>query len=129
MAKRILAVEDEPDILECLEIILSTSGYFVDTSLTSLGIEQKITDFKPDLIILDIMLGACDGREICKAIKSNSKLKHIPIIMLSAHPDVVNSVSAYGANDFIAKPFDLNDLLYRVKINIAPEDIAPGIAC
>ena len=82
MAKRILAVEDERDILECLDIILSSSGYLVETSLTGLNIEQKILDFNPDLILLDIMLGSIDGREICRAIKTNRETRHIPVIMV-----------------------------------------------
>jgi DNA-binding response OmpR family regulator len=74
----------------------------------------KIETFKPDLILLDVLISGYDGRVICKQLKSNEETKHIPIIMFSAHPGAAATIADYGANDFISKPFDVDHLLKKV---------------
>ena len=118
MGKRILAVEDEEDILEILQYILEDSGYDVCGSQTAEGIFEKIEEFNPDLILLDIMIFGRDGREVCLALKNNERTKNIPVIMVSAHPDVVNTIEKVGANDFVPKPFDINKLLEKIECQL-----------
>lgn len=118
MQKKILAIEDEKDILEIIEFILENSGYLVKGSLTFEKIFEKIEEFKPDLILLDIMVFDQDGRLICQAIKENELTKNIPVIMVSAHPDIINTIKNAGADDFIGKPFDIDKLVEKVEKQI-----------
>lgn len=113
---KILVVDDDESILEAIELTLTIAGYDVETS-TKDGefINQRMTKDLPNLIILDVLLSGSDGRTICKNLKNNEKTKHIPIIMTSAHPDAKSTVFEVGANEFLAKPFDINDLLKMVK--------------
>lgn len=69
----------------------------------------------PDLILLDILLSGEDGREICQQLKSSARMKHIPVVLLSAHVKVHNAAERCGANAFLAKPFRMEELLEVVK--------------
>jgi DNA-binding response OmpR family regulator len=118
--RRILAVDDDHDILEVLQFILEDSGYKVDTLSDGHHLMDTIRDKHPDLILLDIMLGNMDGRELCKAIKKQATTHNIPIIMISASHNIGNTLNQEnGPNDFIAKPFDINVLLRSIKKNLA----------
>jgi DNA-binding response OmpR family regulator len=115
-AKKILVVDDDLDILDALQILLEFAGYDVKT--TEKGeYAENLRDTNgglPDLIILDVLLSGKDGRLICQKLKSQQDTKHIPIIMISAHPNAKQSVAAVGADDFMAKPFDVDELLAMV---------------
>lgn len=114
MTKKILIVDDDESILDALSLILTDADFTVEaTSKGSLTL-TTVDRFKPDLILLDVLISGWDGRKICKTLKSMDSTKNIPVIMISAHPSAERSVAECGANDFIAKPFDTNELLYRV---------------
>lgn len=113
MAK-ILVVDDDPDILSVMEILLSMKGFTVDVTLQGDHTFSKIETFKPDLILLDVLISGQDGRVICKEIKSNENLKHLPVLMLSAHPGAAATISDYGADGFISKPFDVDNLMRKI---------------
>lgn len=68
----------------------------------------------PDLIILDVLLSGKDGRELVKHLKRQEETKHIPVMMLSAHPSAKESVREAGAQDFVAKPFDIDVFLTKI---------------
>lgn len=114
---KILVVEDEAPIQELLQFNLERNKYrvkVVDSGEEGLTTAQQ---FKPDLILLDIMLPGADGLEVCKKLKSDSKTERIPIIMLTAlceEADVVTGLEL-GADDYITKPFSPRVLLARVK--------------
>jgi DNA-binding response OmpR family regulator len=75
----------------------------------------------PDLILLDIMLGSMDGRELCKEVKNTIATHDIPVILISASHNISNAMNQDGApNDFIAKPFDINNLLAKIKNQLRP---------
>jgi DNA-binding response OmpR family regulator len=112
--KKILVVEDEPDILEFLQVILEEEGYAVLTSDKGEFLEQLDNSNLPDLIIVDVLLSGKDGREIVKQMKSQEETKHIPVIMFSAHPSAEQTAREAGAEDFLAKPFDIDELLAKV---------------
>ena len=82
----------------------------------------KTYSVKLDCILLDVLISGHDGRVICKQLKSNRETSHIPVIMFSAHPGAAASIAEYGANDFIAKPFDVNNLMKKVnaQLGISP---------
>jgi DNA-binding response OmpR family regulator len=114
--RRILAVDDDHDILEVLQFILEDSGYKVDTISDGRLLMDAIKDKNPDLILLDIMLGNMDGRELCEKVKKEITMHHIPVVMISASHNVTGILNLEnGPNDFIAKPFDINVLLDTVK--------------
>ncbi len=112
--KRLLVVDDEPDILEFLEIILEEEGYEVATSDKGEYLEQLHNGGLPHLILVDVLLSGKDGREIVKYLKSNPETKHIPIIMFSAHPSARETARQAGADDFLEKPFQIEALLAKI---------------
>jgi DNA-binding response OmpR family regulator len=115
-AKYILVVDDDPDILDALRFMFEDEGYRVQTTEKG-DYAESLRDGNgglPDLIILDILLSGKDGRIICRKLKSQDDTKHIPIVMVSAHPDAEHSVREVGADAFVAKPFSIDDLLNTV---------------
>lgn len=112
--KKILVIDDDPDILEALQLILKTENYDTEVTTKSDEVYQKIKDFQPDLIVLDILLSGSDGRTICSTLKNKKSSLHIPIIMISAHPTASDSAKECGADSFIAKPFSVQELLEEI---------------
>jgi DNA-binding response OmpR family regulator len=116
VTKQILVVDDDPDILDAIEWVLEDAGYDVHTSEKGDYAENLHGDGGlPDLIILDVLLSSKDGRAICKLLKSRPDTQRIPIVMVSAHPSAAGSARAVGADDFVAKPFDIDVLLAAVE--------------
>lgn len=114
---KVLIVEDEHDIIEMVEYNLQQEGYkAVHAFNGEKGIELAKKE-KPDLIILDLMLPAIDGFEVCKALKQQRSTAHIPIIILSAKSRETDKVVGLelGADDYVTKPFSPRELLARVK--------------
>jgi len=112
--KRILVVDDEPDILEFLQVILEEEGYAVATSDKGEYLEQLHNGGLPNLVLVDVLLSGKDGREIVKHLKRQEETRHIPIIMFSAHPSAEGTARQAGADDFLAKPFGIEDLLAKI---------------
>lgn len=117
MAKKILIVDDEPDILTVTVTRLETSGYDIliaeDAEKALEMLKQKAA---PDLILLDLLLPKMQGGELCKKLKSDTQFKHIPVILFTASavriPEMVYEI---GADDYIRKPFDSEELLRKIK--------------
>ena len=114
MSQKILAVDDDNDILDALKHVLYYGGYEVVTLLNAENIFEEVEMYKPNLILLDVTLSGKDGRQVCKQLKTNTTTKEIPVIMISATPGLPKDILSCGAEDFIAKPFDINDLLHRI---------------
>ena len=112
--KKILVVDDERDILEFLQIILEEEGYEVTTTDKGEYLEKLRNGGLPDIILLDVLLSGKDGRDIVRFLKSQQETQHIPVIMLSAHPSAGETARKAGADDFVAKPFDIDDLLATI---------------
>lgn len=113
--KKILVVDDDPDILSVLEILLSMKGFEVASIARGDDAIPKVKSFKPDLVLLDVLISGHDGRVICKELKSTDETRNIPVIMLSAHPAAAEKMEEYAADGFIAKPFDVNYLLEKIR--------------
>src|SRR3569623_933902 len=110
--RRIIVVDDNEDILEIIKLILEGYDYEVVTLADGSLLFDNIRQFKPDLILLDIMLGNVDGRELCKAMRENDETKEIPVIFVSASHSLSERFMAMGSNvDFLAKPFDINEMI------------------
>ncbi|MES2829259.1 MAG: response regulator [Bacteroidota bacterium] len=116
MSRRILAVDDDNDIVDIIKIILEDEGYEVTTLTNGREVLTSIAMSRPDLILLDVMLGGIDGRDICRAIKADANTSDIPVVMISASHNLHNLLTEKGSpNDFIAKPFDIDYLVKKVK--------------
>lgn len=116
----ILIVDDTPKNIQLLGTVLKNVGYKIIVATSgeqALGILDKI---KPDLILLDVMMPDLDGYETCKIIKESEKLKHIPVIFLTAKTQPEDIVKGFqlGAADYIIKPFNSSELLARVKTHL-----------
>ena len=119
MSKRILAVDDDNDILDVIRIILEEEGYEVVTLANGKHVFDVVKENAPDLILLDVMLGGLDGRDICRALKEDDNYKTIPVVMISASHNLNNLLLMPGAPDnFLAKPFDIDHLLEMVKAQL-----------
>lgn len=114
MTTKVLIVDDDASVLEAITLILQDAGYLVDTTLKGEETYQKIVSFNPDIIMLDVLMSGHDGRDICHRIKMNKQTNQIPVIMMSAHPSASSSTLESGANDFLAKPFELDVLLEKI---------------
>ena len=118
MAKeKILVVDDEEDILELVRYNLSREGYKVTGSLTGEEALRKVRSDRFDLIVLDLMLPGMDGLAFTKTLKNDSRLRGIPIIMLTAKGEEADIVTGLelGADDYISKPFSPRVMIARVR--------------
>lgn len=113
MQKRILVVDDEEGILKLIQAILEDEGYSVQTGLDGRCLQNLQGDL-PDLILLDIMLGGEDGRDLCAQLKQREETRHIPVILCSAYfrGDIITYLA--GASTFLPKPFDIDDLINTI---------------
>ena len=112
--KNILVIEDDLDIGNILQMILTKNGYAVTILDNAAGIATTIKNNIFDLVCMDLLLNGRTSLEICRDIKNTPASAHIPVMMMSAHSDAKGSCLQAGAHDFIAKPFDLNDLLKKI---------------
>jgi len=115
--KKILVVDDEPDLLELVSYNLKKEGYKVVTAPDGEDALEKVRKGPFDLIILDLMLPGIQGVELCRMIRKNPKTEAVPIIMLTARGEVSDRVRGLetGADDYLVKPFNPKELLARVK--------------
>lgn len=111
MKKYIHVVEDNEDIRYIVEFFLSDYDYEVQLSANVKEFIASMDKPLPDLYLIDVMLPDGNGLEICKHIKTNLKTKHIPVIIMSAHSNEIEVKKDGCADDFMSKPFDLNDLV------------------
>ncbi len=116
----IMIVDDIPENLQVLGNNLDMAGYETAFATNGQDALQAIDELTPDLILLDVSMPDVDGFEVCRRLKANPKTAEIPIIFLTAHTDVENIVHAFsiGAGDYIAKPFQQEELLSRVSVHL-----------
>lgn len=117
MAKKILIIDDEPDLVDMLSFRLEAHGFGVVSALNGpTGLEKAKSD-KPDLILLDLMMPGMDGFQVAKRLKGDPNTAGIPIIVFTAavNPELSQRVSEIHALDYITKPFESKDLLEKVK--------------
>ena len=114
--KRILIVDDDDEIRELLEFDVRSSGYFVDSAKDGLEGLNKALNNTYDLILLDVMMPKMNGFDVCKNIRS-AKLS-IPILMLTAKGTIEDKTSGFdcGADDYLVKPFDVQEVLLRIRV-------------
>jgi DNA-binding response OmpR family regulator len=117
-SKRILIIEDEPDVVDLLTLHLRKSGEFTVSRATdgAAGV-RKAREESPALIILDLMLPKMPGLEVCKILKTDPATRHIPIIMLTAKAEEIDRIVGleFGADDYVTKPFSPREIILRIK--------------
>lgn len=114
---KILAVDDEVDLVETVRFPLEMEGFEVLVSYNGVDALDQVRKECPDLILLDLMLPKLDGYKVCRLLKFDERYKHIPILMLTAktqEKDVLLGIET-GADDYITKPFDIDKLIKKVK--------------
>lgn len=116
MGKRLLIIDDETNILEVLSIVFENEGYIVITSNSAVATADLVT-IKPDLILSDIrILGSSKtGLEICSEIKASRHYSHLPVILLSGESNIGVLARECGADAFIRKPFEIDELVNCIK--------------
>lgn len=107
---RILIIDDNEDILFMLQAVLQLKEYKVLIKNNIENLESFIRDISPQIILMDMLLGGADGREICKRLKADLALSYIPIIMISANSQAKAECFQAGASYFLEKPFEIKDL-------------------
>lgn len=117
ISKTILVVDDEKDIVELVAYNLLREGYQVAKAYDGDQALRYIRESQPDMVILDLMLPGIDGIEICRYIRKNTLTEKLPVIMLTAKSEAIDRVIGLeiGADDYITKPFNVRELLARVK--------------
>lgn len=118
MSPHILLVEDESDLVQTLRYRLEKEGYQVSASLTGQGgLDLAQGPERPDLILLDLMLPDLPGTEVCRQLRAEKSTRAIPVIMLTAMGDEIDRVVGFevGADDYMAKPFSMRELLLRIR--------------
>jgi DNA-binding response OmpR family regulator len=116
--EKVLIVDDNSDILWVVETVLKRYGFEVMALPKGENVVRKTKSFLPNLILLDVFLSGIDGIEVCNKIKENPKTRDIPIIMFSAHTDFSDVKKFCKADDFISKPFDVNELVNKIRFQI-----------
>lgn len=109
----IVVADDDPSILEAMKMMLEFYNFTVETVADGLVL-PKLMALKPKLLFLDICMSGVDGRDVCKLLKASDATKDIPVVMISASCDLVKSVKESGADDYLEKPFAMQDLLSKV---------------
>ncbi|MCB0263704.1 MAG: response regulator [Calditrichia bacterium] len=120
MAKRVLIVDDEPNIVISLEFLMRQSGYEIRVARDGREAETALAEFQPDLVLLDVMLPHKSGFELCQTIRENPDWKSLKIVLLTAkgrEMDITKGLSL-GADDYVSKPFSTKELVEKVNILI-----------
>jgi len=115
--EHVLVVEDEEDIQELIDYNLTREGYKISSAFTGEDAVDMARRQPPDLVILDLMLPGMDGFEVCKALRTDPKTAHVPVVMLTAKGEEVDIVTGLelGADDYITKPFSPRVLVARIR--------------
>ncbi|MFN8642875.1 MAG: response regulator [Candidatus Binatia bacterium] len=126
--KKILVVEDEPDIRELVRYNLEQAGFAVGEAVDGEEALRRVGEEKPALIILDLMLPQGDGLEVCRVLRARRDTAHVPIVMLTAKAAEVDRVLGleFGADDYVTKPFSPRELVARVRAVLRRAEGAEG---
>ncbi|MBO5646178.1 MAG: response regulator transcription factor [Clostridia bacterium] len=125
MSLRILVAEDNADIANLLRLYLEKEGWEVVTAEDGVVAMEAFHKFKPDLALLDIMMPRKDGRQVCEEIRKESS---IPVIMVTAKGEITDKVACFeiGADDYIVKPFDMKEVILRIRAVIRRTGVEGG---
>lgn len=117
MAKRVLVVDDEPDLQELLRFNFEDAGFRVDLADSGSAALEALGRVRPDLLVLDLMLPDVSGTEVCRRVRADARLSDLPVIMLTAKSSEIDRVVGFelGADDYVTKPFSPRELVLRAQ--------------
>ena len=129
--RKLLIVDDDEDLVELISDIFAKDGRFdIKTANNGFGAGMVVKEFRPDLVILDVMLPDINGKEVCQRVRSDASMKSVKIICISGmvEQDKIDDLRAAGADDFMNKPFSVDKLLERgcAMLEMEPNSSAAG---
>lgn len=113
--KKVLIADDDEAIVEITSMMLEMAGYKVINTLDGNLVLNLLLEYKPDLLLLDVLMGDVDGRDVCKVIKSREDTRHTPVLIFSASHEIKQSALDAGADGFMEKPFNMSEILGKIK--------------
>jgi DNA-binding response OmpR family regulator len=116
--KSVLIADDDPAIVEALSLMLEDAGYPLRTLQEGETLETMHENL-PGVLLLDIWMSGKDGRDICRHLKGQKATQHLPIILVSANNDIKRIAKEAGADDYLAKPFGMKEVLAKIEKYIA----------
>lgn len=127
--KKILVVDDEPDVTELVAYHLKAKGFHVETLNDATASISRSRSYNPDLVILDIMMPHLSGIQICRILRADSKLSRVPIIFLTAKSEPQDRIEGLesGADDYLGKPFSPKELVLRVESVLRRASTPPAV--
>ncbi len=112
---KILILDDDQDLLSVIKSLLRKKGFEVFTFVDWHKAWENIKKNRPNIILLDVFLKGFDGLDVCKKLKSTFSTRNIPVMMFSSFPNIAETaIYEYGADEFLAKPFELNDMVRKI---------------
>lgn len=111
--KKIFIADDDEAIVDATSLMLEMEGYEVSHTLNGAAVHAALLQ-RPDLLVLDIWMSGIDGRDVCRQVKADPATGDVPVLMISASREIRESALASGADDFLAKPFDMYELLHKI---------------
>jgi len=114
-AKKIMVCDDDQGVLDVIEMMLDSSGYTAFTEINSTNLISEIKKNEPDLILLDLWMPVLSGDQVVRAIRADQNISHLPVIILSASRDGDDIAMEAGADAFLSKPFDMDELIDTIE--------------
>lgn len=115
MSKKILICDDDQGILDMVELILEDAGFDIISEINSLNVYKLILAEQPDLLLLDLWMPVLSGDQVLQTLKHSPETNSLPVIIISASIEGKRIAERAGANDFLAKPFDINELISKIQ--------------
>jgi DNA-binding response OmpR family regulator len=115
---RVLVVEDERDVADLVRDVLELEGYATSVALGDTAMREALT-FRPDVVLLDLMMPGIDGFEVARLMRENPETRTIPIVVMTAMHDPAGRASQIGAAGYVAKPFDIGELLATIETTVS----------
>lgn len=113
--KRVLVVDDEPDVVEFIIRALEDEGWEFESAADGFEAGLKVASFKPDLIILDLLMPKVDGFEVCRQVREDPATEEISILVVTAYPEHIENVKELGADDYLTKPLEVEELRKKAR--------------
>lgn len=112
--KKILVVDDYEELLHMFTMLLTINGYETQTASSKDKLLNGLSDFEPDLILLDVVLNGANGRDLCRDIKTRCLPKKVGVILVSAYPDLLKNYEECDADEVIEKPFSIQEVIDKI---------------
>jgi DNA-binding response OmpR family regulator len=121
---RIMIVDDSDDLLLLIGIIVKMEGHEAISLTSPVELMEKLDEFNPDLIIIDVNLGGFNGKEVCKNIKTNTACKNIPVLLSSASAESLIDFKDFYADDILEKPFEVLTITNKIRMLLNKEAVS-----